>query len=295
MLVAAAFLPLSMALAVVADGGRVWMEKHKLQDSVEASALAVAQAYVLTGSVCSAKDLTRLNGDASCSITSSANGAVVTVASNDDVSLLFGDLLGRETAGVDSSTAVRVGPAGSATGLRPLALCQEHSALRSWIDSGMTSTVVHTIAVQTVDPGCGGSVPGNWGTLDFNGGANSTSETRLWVVEGYPASVSVGTTTSGNPGIPSPSSGLEQLVGRSIVVPIFDKARRSGSNSLFDIVGFVQLRIVEVNLTGAASRRNLKVVFERGGGSGAIGGIGDPQFGFSSWSVCSFDGKGVCS
>lgn len=294
-IVAAAFLPLSMALAVVADGGRVWMEKQKLQDAVEASALAVAQEYALTGAVCSTEDLASVEGKVSCSLGSTANGVVVTVGSSDDVPLRFGGLLGRDTAGVDSSAAVRVGPATSATGLRPLALCQEHSALRSWISSGMTSTAVHSIAVQSVDPGCGGSVPGNWAMLDFNGGANSTSEAREWVADGYPDSVSADTTVPGEPGIPSSSIRLDRLVGRSIVVPVFDNARRTGSNARFDIVGFVQMRIVEVNLSGASSKRDLKVVFERGGASGAIGGDDDPGFGFSSWSVCSFDGRGMCS
>ena len=55
-IVAAAFVPLTMAMAVVADGGRVWMEKQKLQNDVEASALAVAQSSALGGTTCGVCD-----------------------------------------------------------------------------------------------------------------------------------------------------------------------------------------------------------------------------------------------
>lgn len=295
LIVAVAFLPLSMALAVVADGGRVWVEKHELQDSVESSALAVARDYALTGSVCSASALASIGGDASCSLEARANGAVVTVDSRRDVPLRFAGLFGRDTAEIDSIAAVRVGPAVSVTGLRPLALCQDNSALRSWMASDKTTSVTHTIEVEATESGCGGSVPGNWAMLDFNGGSNSTNETRDWVANGYADSVSTGTSLTGVPGIPSSSLRLDQLVGRSIVVPVFENPRLEGSNAVYDVVGFVGMRVVEVNLTGGAGGRSVVVVFERGVTSGSSGAGGDPDFGLWAWSVCSFERKGVCS
>ena len=284
-----------MAMAVVADGGRVWMEKQSLQNEVEASALAVAQAHALGGSSCTASALSLVDGSPSCSVSSTTNGAVATVAASESVALTFAQLFGRDSAGIDASASVRIGPAGSASGLRPVAMCIGNSALTDWLASGKTSTAVYTIGVESTSPECGTDVSGNWGVIDFDGGANSMSDAQDWIAEGYGGTVSVGESLDGDPGIPTPALNLDDQVGQSVVLPIFENPRLVGANAIYDIVGFVRVRIVEVNLSGSASRRNVKVIFEQGTVSGSVGAIDAPDFGLTSWSVCSFDGKGVCS
>jgi hypothetical protein len=294
-IVAVAFVPLAMALAVVADGGRVWMEKQELQNQVEAAALAAAQSYAVDGTSCSPAALALVRGDATCSRVPTSNGSVTTVSSSDDVSLFFAQLFGRSSAGVEASASVRIGPVESVTGLRPLAMCIGNEALVEWLASGKTSTEVYTIGVAATTPECGGKVPGNWGVLDFDGGSNSNRDTREWIANGYPGSVSVGETFDGDPGVPSTSMRLGDLVGQSVVLPVFENPRLEGSNATYDVVGFVKVRLVGVTLSGSANKRNIKVVFENTSMRGSVGGIDAPNFGVSSWSVCSFDGKGVCS
>lgn len=294
-IVAAAFVPLTMAVAVVADGGRVWMEKQKLQNEVEASALAVAQAHALGGTSCAASALSLVDGSPTCSVSTTANGAVATVAAAESVALAFAQLFGRDSAGIDASASVRIGPAGSVTGLRPVAMCIDSEGLVDWLASGKTSTAVYTVGIDATSAECGSDVAGNWGVLDFDGGANSMSDAQSWIVNGYGESVSVGESLDGDPGIPSPALNLDELVGQSVDLPVFEKPRLEGSNAMYDVAGFVRVRIVEVNLTGSASNRNVKVVFEHGSVSGSVGGADAPDFGLTAWSVCSFDGKGVCS
>lgn len=294
-IVAASFLPLSMAVAVVADGGRVWMEKQKLQNSVEASALAVARGHALSGVSCSSTALALVDGTPTCSTSTSANGTVATVAASESVALTFAQLFGRESAGIDASASVRIGPAGAVSGLRPVAMCIANTGLADWLASGRTSTATYTIGIDSTSPECGSDVSGNWGVIDFDGGANSMSDAQDWIAVGYDGSVSVGESLDGDPGIPSPALNLDELVGQSVILPVFENPRLEGSNATYDIAGFVKVRIVEVNLTGSASARNVKVVFEEGAVSGTVAGSDAPDFGLVSWSVCSFDGKGDCS
>lgn len=294
-IVAAAFVPLTMALAVVADGGRVWMEKQKLQNEVEASALAVGQSHALDGSICPESALVLVGSSPTCSTTPTTNGSVATVAASDSVALTFAQLFGRDSASIDASASVRIGPAGSVTGLRPVAMCVANDALVDWLDSDRTSTTTYTIEIEGSTAACGSDVSGNWGVIDFDGGANSMSDAQDWISNGYDGSVSVGQTLDGDPGIPSPALHLDDLVGQSVLLPVFADPRLDGANALFDIVGFVRVRIVEVNLSGSASGRNVKVIFEEGTVNGGSADTTAPDFGLRSWSVCSFDGKGVCS
>lgn len=296
-IVAAAFVPLSMALAVVADGGRVWVEKQKLKDDVEASARAVAQEWVLDSVSCSTSAVALAGAGATCSTSVTANGAVATVTADDSVSLVFAQLFGRSSASIDASVSVRVGAPRTASGLRPLALCAENEALEHWMESGMTSTATFTIGIETEagDDDCGSDVSGNWGVLDLDGGSNSMSDAQNWIVNGYPGSVSVGETLEGDPGIPSPALDLDEIVGQSVVLPVFENPRLDGANAVYDVIGFVKVRIVSVALTGAASNRHVDVVFETGVVNGEVVGTGAPGFGLTTWSVCSLDGRGVCS
>lgn len=298
-MVAASFLPLSMATAVVADGGRVWVEKQSLQSEVEAAALSVAQTWASGGGSCERSSLdlvqTTSSGDVSCAVSPISNGAIAAVSASGGVDLQFAQLFGRSTAQVEASTSVRVGPAGATSGLRPVAMCAANPGLAQWLSTGKSSTATYTINVSSSNAQCGTTVSGNWAILDFDGGSNSMSDAQKWIANGYPGEILAGQTIDGDPGIPTPALNLDDQVGQTIVLPVFVNPRLEGSNAMYDVVGFVQVRVVAVNLSGSASQRNVKVVFERGAVKGAPGGPSAPDFGLSAWAVCSFDGKGVCS
>lgn len=298
-MVAASFLPLSMATAVVADGGRVWVDKQALQSEVEASALSVAQSWATGSASCDQNSLGLIEsvaaGDVVCSVTPLSNGAVASVSATGDVDLQFAQLFGRSTSGISASTSVRIGPAARVSGLRPVAMCAANPALSQWLSSGRSSTATFTINVSSSNAQCGTTVSGNWAILDFDGGSNSMSDAQNWIANGFSGEISSGQTVDGDPGIPTPALRLDGQVGQTITLPVFINPRLEGSNAMYDIVGFVSVRVIQVNLSGSASQRNVKVVFERGAVTGAPGGPSAPDFGLSAWAVCSFDGKGVCS
>lgn len=300
---ALAFIPIVLALAVVADSGRAWVARHSLQNGVEAAAGAVAQTWLVGGTSCASSALALATADGattssiSCSVTGTRTDGTVKVIATSRVPLLFASLIGRSDATVTASTAARIGPASKAIGVSPLALCAGNAAIAAWIASGMTSTVTSTITFETSNPVCGGNVPGNWGVLDFNGGSNSTSELANWVVNGYRSTLSVGDVVAGNPGAPSTSSNISAIVGTSFIIPLFSAPTGSGAGALYPIVGFAKVYLVSANLSATASRRSLTIRFERGITSGSVTQLGDggTNYGVSTWSICSYDSKGKCS
>lgn len=298
-LVAVAFVPLTMTLAGVADGGRVWMEKLNLQNKVEAAALAAAQSWATSGSRCPSSALGYASDThgtvVTCSVMDFPTGDIASVDATGAVDLYFARLIGRSQSIIEASASVRVGPAVSVSGLRPIAMCASNPALTAWLDSGMSSTNTYTVPIQSTDVACGSDVSGNWAVIDFDGGSNSMSDAQSWIANGYSGDVSVGQAMSGDPGIPSPALNLDSLVGQSIVLPVFENPRLDGARALFDVVGFVRVRVIGVQLSGSASNRHVEVAFERGTAPGRPGAPESPNFGVSSWAVCSFDGKGTCS
>lgn len=301
LIVAFAFVPMSAMFATVADGGLVWWRKQELQNGVEAAAIAAADRHAHGLDAChqSALALVALDADQAvnvdCSVNGSSTDGVVTVTGQADVSLNFARMIGRDSAGIDSSASVRVGAVSSASGLRPLAMCVGNPALATWLAGGMTSNADFRIDINASTPACGGSVPGNWAVIDFDGGANSMSAAQSWIQGGYPGSVSVGQTLDGDPGIPSPALQVDSVIGQSFSVPVFANPRLSGSNSLYDIVGFVRVNLVSATLSGSASQRHLVVRFMKYVATGTAGPSTQPSFGSTSYSICSFDSQGDCS
>ena len=300
---ALAFIPITIALAVVADSGRAWVARHSLQNGVEAAAGAAAQTWLTGGTSCASSALALATADGattssiSCSVTGSRTSGTVKVVATSRVPLVFASLLGRDHATVTASTTARIGPASKAIGVSPMALCAGNPAIASWIASGMTSTVTSTITFETATPVCGGTTPGNWGMLDFNGGSNSTSDFVDWVVNGYPSTLSVGDVVPGDPGAPATSAGISSVVGTSFIIPLFSAPTGTGSGARYPIVGFAQVHLVSAKLTGNSKTRSLTIRFERGITSGSVTqlGGGGTNYGVSAWGICSYDSQGQCS
>lgn len=301
LIVAFAFVPMTAMMATVADGGLVWWRRQELQNGVEAAALSSADRYAHGLGACTSESLNLVTvggvrpSNVRCSTSGTSTRGVVSVAATTGVALNFARIIGRSSAEIDASVAVRTGPTTAMSGLRPLAMCIGNPSLTAWIASGMTSTTSYRIDVNASTAACGGSVPGNWAVIDFDGGANSMSVAQDWIHNGYSGSVSVGQPLDGDPGIPSPALQVNSIVGQSFTVPVFANPRLEGSNALYDIVGFVRVNLVSATLSGAASQRHLVVRFEKQVVSGVAGLSSQTSFGSTSYSLCSFDSQGVCS
>ena len=188
----------------------------------------------------------------------------------------------------------------TATGVRPTAICAANPALREWEHSGFSGTKTYTIGIEQDDDDDGysgvcGRVPGNWGVLDFDGGANRNIDTQHWIDTGYEHGVSIGQSYSGDPGVPSPSLNLDQILGKDVILPVYDSVVGTGSGASYRISGFVGVDVISSKLSGAASQRSLTVRFTpvqviNGGCSGAT-----HSYGAVTWKPCSLDGKGSCT
>jgi hypothetical protein len=152
------------------------------------------------------------------------------------------------------------------------------AALLAVVASGATASAqcaLHPIAlsVQTLngvvegsllDDIFNGSQPGNFGWLTWTGDPSeptlsaslSLAGDSYTYVNPFDASdtvVSAGDWVQGKPGL-SNSKGvrmsLDDLVGIIIRVPVWDAAQGSGNNTLYHVVGFADVAIVDYKLSG---------------------------------------------
>jgi len=296
-LAALAMVPMVAVTAVGADAGRVWVERQRVQTAAESAAMGAAGTWATTGVPCAPQSLQLVAQNAgseatsSCTTSGSKTAGVVTVTAEKSVGAMFGSIIGRDSTRTTSTASVKIAPTSAASGLRPTALCQNSPALSSWLASGRSTTQIFTI---NVDGDCQG-VPGNWGVLDFDGGANRTTDLQAWINQGWSGTVAIGQEFSGDPGIPSPALQMDSVVGKTIAVPVYDSVRYEGSNSIYRVSGFVAMEIISVRLSGSASSRNLTVRFQPYAlPNGQLSGTA-PNFGVVSWGPCSLDGAGSCS
>ncbi|MGY9073635.1 MAG: pilus assembly protein TadG-related protein [Acidimicrobiales bacterium] len=286
------------AVALVIDGGQIWSGKRQLITAVDAGALAAAQEFGMGGNGCTAvaSSYVLSNDDEAESITCTQSGASVTVSASVIVTHQLASMLGRDSTVVNASTTASFGPVSSLDGARPLGLCNGSDGFLAWQASGHSTTEVFRITYGKDNvSACGGeNSPGNWGLLDFNGGANSNSETQDWFSDGYVGAVSAATWYEGDPGAFSNSMGVEDLVGETVFFPVFDDASGSGSNAVFHVAGFVGALVVDVKSTGRAADRYIDLRFVTMVADGDCCGDGAIDGGVIAIGLCRVDDQGEC-
>lgn len=298
---AVAFLPIALMLALVIDAGYVWVARERLQNGVEAAAMAGARDWSAGLVACSSNALAYVSADGSspatrqCSTTGTRTSGVVSVSATENVNLFFSKILRRSSSRVAATTRVKIGTVSAVQGLWPFGLCADNSDIAAWVADGFPANRTVTIKFEQPSQLCGGSVPGNWAVIDFNGGSSSNSETQDWAMSGYQSTVSVGDVVYGSPGAPSTSLDLSGVIGKTILFPLYRYPQFSGSNVRYTIVGLATARLDAYRFNGASSQRSLTVTFNTGTvADGASTGTGG-NYGLITWSVCSFDGYGVCT
>ncbi|HVX13173.1 MAG TPA: pilus assembly protein TadG-related protein [Pirellulales bacterium] len=122
--------------------------------------------------------------------------------------------------------------------------------------------------------------PGNRGTVSI-GTSNGTSNLVRQIQYGLSASdlapfggtLQLDSTGNlylpGNPGISAGTkSALAAIIGQTRIIPIFSSLSGNGANATYDIVQFVGIRVLDVDLTGSMSSKHLTVqpawVYSRG-------------------------------
>lgn len=104
--------------------------------------------------------------------------------------------------------------------------------------------------------------PGNFGTVDIGDGSNSTNDIKRQIVEGPNAAdfaqipggkLDFGTPfmLEGDTGISGGiASSLDQIIGMTRTIVIYDQTAGNGNNAEFRIVGFAGIRVMHEDLTG---------------------------------------------
>jgi Flp pilus assembly protein TadG len=143
--------------------------------------------------------------------------------------------------------------------------------------------------------------PGNRGTVSIgcsNGTSNLVRQIEYGLsasdLEPYGGALQLDSTGNlylpANPGISAGTkSALASIIGQTRIIPIFSSVSGNGANALYDIVQFVGVRVLDVNLTGSMSSKHLTVqpawFYTRGAiGATAGGSSSPPQYSYGIYS-----------
>ena len=318
MIIFAAFVVAAVGMiALVTDVGASRDARARLITSTDAAALAAAQDYADGENGCNADEndngvvaadeesvaerrLLANSGDAEmdfCGVSAGTAGGsnTVTVSAHEDISYLFGPVFGDDSGTSYSSTSVVYGRPLSVGGLRPLGLCFDLPQILDWQSKGYPSpSDEYTINFEG-NIGVCGDPAGNWGLLDFNGGANSTPEFNDWMANGYPDPVVIGQPVPGKPGVPAGGKDIGIAVGTVIQLPVISYESGSGQNTIYRVVGFIEGELTHVQDSGAQNLRHIKIRFHKNTVTGtccADGPLGSPEtnyYGLVSFQICGTD------
>jgi hypothetical protein len=318
--VAICLVVLCGSAAIAIDLGNGWVTRRNLVTATDAAALAAAQEFALGGDGCAATDdqyvlannPSAINID--CTVTGSPAGGTVTVYAEDNVNTWFAAVIGQGDYLASSATTVRWGGAQGMEGLRPIGLCAKSNGLGQWVANPVEPLEVKVMfsnpdgQPDLCSQGTknGNNVPGNWGLIDFD--TPRGNDSKDWVANGYP-----GTVYAGTPGRTClqepeycypPQTGeltqvrreLEGLIGRDIVVPIIDySVDRGGNTTAFHVIGFANVVILDVGLTGADKDRYITIRFESVLADGDCCSVGGGPSNVSVIQPCAVDNRNLAA
>lgn len=282
LMVSVSLIALFGFVALSVDIGNAWQNRRHLVSATDAAALAAVQEYALDGNGCGGTASTYVSANkanatlttCSPSVDAAANGSHgdVMVKTQTSVDYAFAPLVGVDSRTLSATAIARYGIPSSVGGLRPFGLCYDalmaNPVFSTWLlDTSQPSVNTVTIEYNKDNPSdcnMGDPVPGNWATMDLDGGGNSNSDIQNWTANGFDGLVSAGA-IPGDTGAfsPSLSTELQALMDTHYVfpIPLFDSASGNGSNAVFNIKNFVTVEIEGFNTSGTQEMRSLTLRF----------------------------------
>ena len=212
---------------------------------------------------------------------------------NGPISLFFAGILGYNTADISASGAAsfkdgvvgyEVTPQTGNAALLPIALHVDAwnglldgtwSCGDSWAYDDLSETVgsgPDGIKELNLYPGAGAIQlpPGNVGTVDIGSPNNSTADISRQIVYGVSADdlaffggeLKLGPDgtllLNGDTGLSAAiKDDLESIIGLPRAIPLFNEVSGPGNNSVFTVVGFGGIRIMDVKLTGPMNKKRV--------------------------------------
>ncbi len=281
------------SMALVADGGLLYLQRARLQSAVDAAALAGAQElpFSLYKTYEVAEDYAENNG-----LTSSETGidvneqaGEITVTARRQVEYFLAGIWGQETKMVYAQATARVGPLSSVRGAAPLAI-EEHDFIFNEM------YVLKQGANSEYESSLG---PGNFNALSLGGSGSSVYENNLKY--GYDEPRQIGDVVPTETGNMSGSTikAVNYLIGqcteepecspekfsrscpRLLIIPVFEPVETGKQVKEIVISGFAIFLVESVSGNGLESE--IKGHFVRSVVSGEVGSAERSNFGL--WGV----------
>jgi Flp pilus assembly protein TadG len=244
-------VPMLGFAAIAVDVGALYAERARLQVAADAAAIAVAQDCSRGNCgdmLATAQTLITANdGDGTAAHPELSNDPVsVTVTGSTPKQHWFAPVLGLDSTAVSATATVGWGGPSEGTALLPLAFswCSFKAQTGGGIPSTTTLQIINLTKGDTVG-GCtgpsGNLVPGGFGFLQTDNGACKVTS-------------ALGEDMPSSPG-ESPPSGCDApdfaaMVGKTVLLPIFDKYGASGSNAWYHVYGFAAFRLTGYQFVG---------------------------------------------
>jgi Flp pilus assembly protein TadG len=244
-------VPLLGFAAIAVDVGSLYAEKARLQIAADAAALAVARdcARGNCGDMqATAQNLVDANigGASTAPPVLSTAPLSVTVTGRKPQQHWFAPVIGHDATAVSATATVAWGAPGGGTAALPLIFswCEFLAQTGGGVPTGNTPRTI--LFPKSSDTGCTGPsnmfVPGGFGWLNTDGGNTCKATSRVGGV--------FNSETGNNPSKGCNPADLERLIGKTVLLPIFDEAGGTGSGAWYHVYAYAAFEITDYYFAG---------------------------------------------
>jgi hypothetical protein len=251
--VAVLMVVLLAMLALVLDGGNLYLQRRRMQNAADAGAIAGARILCLNGTAdeawAVAQDYSIVRNRADTADITVGDWSV-TVVAHKDVPMTFARIIGIEQIAISAEAEAICGVSGSAQGPCPIAV--KNDTFLKVSEGGGEYTLWDS--EEEMDPDGGNLSGSNRGWLSLpcaypdtcTEGANELKE---WMVDGYPGSVD--TDSYIRPASGEMAAVIQQAyVGQRLIMPVYDVLIDLEGRPYYHLVGFAIFEVTDVISTG---------------------------------------------
>ncbi|MGH3023807.1 MAG: pilus assembly protein TadG-related protein [Gaiellaceae bacterium] len=246
---------LGMAAAAI-DAGSWYRADRALQSTVDAAALAAAQAlpYDTSASAALADEYATKNGGGVASVEFSAHHVAddtVVVTGTRAAPSFFSRVLGIDSVDVHARAAARAGTLSEARWAAPFGVDEQHEMLQC----GPVPCFGEETTLELDKVG-----PGAFRIINIDGSHGGTGPPILadWIANGYEGFMPLGWYYS-DPGAKFNSShvrnALDDAVGRELLFPVYRDTRGGGANFEYEVVGWAGFLLTGWEVHGSKDSR----------------------------------------
>jgi Putative Flp pilus-assembly TadE/G-like len=252
--VAMLMVPIMGCAAIAIDAAAAYTQRLQLQTGADAGALAIAHDCAL--GACgvpaqTAQDMATGNSnlDAATATVPTLTSSTVTVRTSGVRNYWFAPVLGVDSSTIDAQASAAWGAPNGGTAMLPLTFsyCEFSAQTGGALPSGTTARTIYFTKSSGV-AGCTGPsnnvVPGGFGWVTVNSGSCNTTSAISGLLNSDPGN-SVPSSCS--------TSNVAALQNETVLLPIFDQAYDSGSNSTYRVYGYAAFLITGYHFGGQYS------------------------------------------